>query len=369
VGYGQTMLISEKTVEVSYKATKTESSKKKDTWQIEVTVQTPSGDTYFEKGKTGNPLTDMANNRYVKISVPNHAGVFSSGDKYFTAEKANVVTSASTAVYEIIGSEHRETFTFDLPTGVAPEVHAQLLADLKDRQYLPIAQATPEELSTGMQTRVFLMYKELDTMLLQRDPVLRFMNSKNKPAQATYGNGAFLVRDNTSTADSLTGTLTYSDWNNRKMTARVAGDGFETSLKGTFADTEHVMELKMKDPGDEKRLIRLEKIKKNVLVFNQRVPASALPVADNGAYSMVIGNNGALQIKNNGTGAVVWSNTDFGSAPSGFLATVENHNVKVNLVFYKQNANGIPERGAFLTLSNDGHLRIFRSDGYAMWEK
>ncbi len=368
VANGQTKLISDKTIQVSYNATKTESGKKKDTWQIDVIVQTPAGDSYFESAKTGNPLTDIANNRYLKISVANHAGVFSSGDKFFTAEKANLVTSSTTTVYEITGSEHRESYAFDVPTGSTPDVHAELLAELKDLKYLPIRRASPEELSTGTQVRMFLIYKELDTMLLQRAAVVRFMNAKNKPAQATFGNGGFLVRNDGSATDTLTATLVYSDWNNRKTTARVMGDHFEISLKGNSSDAQQASELQLLSVDGEKRLIRLEPVKKNVMLFNMAVPANALPKSDNGTYSLVMGNNGSLQVKDNSTSQVVWSHTDVAAAPSGFTVQTINDSVMVNLIFYKQDPNGIPERGAFMTIGDDGHLRIFRGDGYAMWE-
>lgn len=369
-GLAQTTLISGETIQVSYTASKTEGGKKKDTWKIDVAVVTPAGDTYFEKEKTGNPITDMAGNRYVKISVKNHSGAFSSGDTYFTAEKANLVTGSTSTVYEIVGSRHEESFTIDVPAGAAPDVHAVVLAELKGVQYLPIVRASPEELSSGTEPlgRMFLVYKELDTLLLQRDRILRFMNAGNQPAETTYSNGTFIIRNNIPVSDSLTATLTYVDWNNRKTWARVKGDGFEISLTGTFADAAYTRDLKMTDNSGEKRIVRLEKAKKNVMVFNVPVAVSALPSSDNGAYSIAIGPDGSFQVRDNAAGKAIWSNMDFAAAPSGFTVAVANGTVTANLLFYKQGANGIAVRGAFMTIADDGHIRIFRQDGYAMWE-
>ena len=366
----QVQLLSQDGFAVLSESSKIDSSKKHDTWKITITVTTPAEDTYFITKKTGNILTDIYLDRFVKIAVTNHAGIFASGDKYIKAESANFVTTGNNAIYVIKSDPYQETFNVEIPSGARPNLQASFIPTFTPLNDIPILKANDAELFAGTSpySRRFLIYERQDTLLPPRkDNALQLLDEKHKPMTVTYSYDKFhVIGNNKLLKDTLLTAITYLDWENSKMSARITENNFETSKKGDFSDVVAVHELHIKDANGNNQIISLEKLQKNILILGNTYHSDYTCTAANGEYSLNVRQDGNLVLTHTADGHIVWINNM--PAKVMFSTIWSPEKFTVSIAGLSANIGHDNTRPAYLSVTNEGNLILYRRDGLAMWQ-
>jgi hypothetical protein len=365
-------LVSQDGFTVSAETSKMETTKKHDAWNITIIVTTPAADAYFIVKKTGNILTDLSLDRYIKISVANHSGIFTSGDKYIKAEQANLVTTENNAVYVVKAVPYRESFEVEVPSGALPDLHASFIpSSFKELNYIPVVRSNDAELFAGTSPhgRRFMVYERPDTLLPPRhDNVFQLMDVKHKLITVTYTYDKFHIVGNAQlTQDTLLTAITYLDWSDKRMSARVSGNNFETSGKSDFTDAVTAQELHIRNADGDNRLVMIEKVQKHILVLGNTYPSDHTCSSSNGRYTLKVRADGNLVLSSTADGHELWiSNVVPGKVM--FSTIFSTTQFTVDIAGLSANTKHNADRPAYLAVANDGNLILYRRDGFATWQ-
>lgn len=362
-------LLSQDGITVFYEALKIETTKKNDVYQINVTVQTPAEDRYFTTLKGMNVLQDLAVGRYLQIEFTNHTGFFEASNKFIKAAPANLITTDNAMVYRIPSGATMESFTIHVQAGASPEIRATLLVPVQSINNLSLVRASEAERFAGTSptSKMFLLYEGTDTLLAQRDNIIRFINRNHVPSQATYANNQFIIRRSDAKQDSLTVQFDYLNWSNNIQFVRITGDSFDLSKTKDFKESKPTRYLQFKDADGRNHSARIERTPRNILVANVMMPKNASTSSENGKYSLRLATDGILKLFNNENQQPVWSNLA-SAAPNGLAVMIVNDQYVLRMMKVAGQTGMADEQGSFLTVGNDGNLKMYRSDGLAVWQ-
>jgi hypothetical protein len=257
-------------------------------------------------------------------------------------------------------------FDVMMPTGQVPDVKASFNRTFVSLSELNLIRASDQDQFAAAfpQSRMFVTYAELDTLLPHRDRTIHYMNPDKQLEAASYSNGLFVIQVQGS--EKVTAQIDYVDWNDAKTSARIAGDHFEISRSGNFDDAMVVSELRYKDDhGNNKRAI-VEKMAKHLLLGGDKLLPGQSRVSSNGKYTLKMQTDGNLVLYDQDS-QVMWATNTNGNLV--IMADMQrNGNFLLTTVGPPAWQSKTKEEGSYLSVTNNGNIVLYRPDGLGIWQ-